>query len=100
MHEVLCEEQHGFHPKRSCETQLISTINDFAECHNQGGQFNVLLLDFSKAFDNFAHTCLCICHKLHYYGIYGRGAKRGAKGALSPGQQGLEGPVDNYLSMM
>ena len=66
---VLCEEQHGFHPNRSCETQLISTINDFAECLNQGGQCDVLLLDFSKTFDKVPHTCLC--NKLHHYGIHG-----------------------------
>ena len=51
MHQVLCKEQHDFHPNKSCETQLISTINDFAEWLDQGGQCDVLLLDFSKAFD-------------------------------------------------
>ena len=39
--KVLCEEQHGFRPNRSCETQLISTVNDFVECFNQGGQCDV-----------------------------------------------------------
>ena len=68
-HKVLCEEQHGFRPNRSCETQLISTINDFSECLNQGGQCDVLLLDFSKAFDKVPHTHLC--NKLHHYGIHG-----------------------------
>ena len=58
-HKVLCEEQHGSRPNRSCETQLISTINDFAECLNQGGQCDVLLLDFSRAFDKVPHTHLC-----------------------------------------
>ena len=27
---ILCEEQHGFQTGKSCETQLIMTINDFA----------------------------------------------------------------------
>ena len=69
IHKVLCEEQHGFRPNRSCETQFISTVNDFAECLNQGGQCGVLLLDFSKAFDKVPHTRLC--NKLHHYGIHG-----------------------------
>ena len=38
--------------------KLISTINDFAECLNQGGQCDVLLLDFSKAFDKVPHSRL------------------------------------------
>ena len=68
-HGVLCHEQHGFHQKRSCETQLITTINDFAECLNQNSQFNALLLDFSRAFDKVAHTHLF--HKLSHHGIQG-----------------------------
>ena len=32
---ILCDEQHGFRHKRSCETQLISTVKDFAKCLNQ-----------------------------------------------------------------
>ena len=38
--------------------RTYTTINDFAECLNQKGQCDVLLLDFSKAFDKVAHTCL------------------------------------------
>ena len=29
-HHVLCDEQHGFRHQRCCESQLISTIDDFA----------------------------------------------------------------------
>ena len=49
--QVLRDEQHGFRQHRSCETQLISTVHDFALCLNQRGQCDVLLLDFCKAFD-------------------------------------------------
>ena len=69
VYNVLCEEQHGFHPNRSCKTQLITTINDFAECLNQGGQCDVLALDFSKAFDKVPHAHLF--YKLHHYGVHG-----------------------------
>ena len=52
---ILCDEQHGFRNKRSCKTQLITTVNDFAKYLNQKGQCDVLLLDFSKAFDKVPH---------------------------------------------
>ena len=66
---ILYDEQHGFRHKRSCETQLISMVNDFAKCLNQKGQCDVLLLDFSKAFDKVPHSQLYL--KLQHYGIDG-----------------------------
>jgi len=68
-YEVLCDEQHGFRSNRSCDTQLITTINDFAECLNRGGQCDVIALNFSKAFDKILHTRLY--QKLSHYGIRG-----------------------------
>ena len=66
---ILCERQHGFQTGKSCETQLITTINDFANCLNENSQIDCILLDFSKAFDRVPHTRLC--KKLSYYGIRG-----------------------------
>jgi len=40
---------------RSCEIQLISTINEIASLLNQGAETDVLLFDFSKTFDNVPH---------------------------------------------
>ena len=68
-YDILCEEQHGFRANRSCETQLISTVNDIAENMDAGKQTDVILLDFSKAFDRVSHMRLC--HKLHHLGING-----------------------------
>jgi len=68
-YDVLCEEQHGFQQNRSCETQLISTINEIAENMNAGKQTDVILLDFAKAFDKVPHVRLC--HKLSNLGING-----------------------------
>ena len=68
-YQILCDEQHGFRRRRSCETQLITTVNEIAECLNQKGQCDILLLDFSKAFDRVSHSLLF--HKLSHYGIQG-----------------------------
>ena len=68
-HNILCDQQHGFRQSRSCETQLIITINDFAESLNRNEQTDVIFLDFSKAFDKVSHQHLF--HKLHHYGIRG-----------------------------
>jgi len=66
---VLCNVQHGFRHKHSCETQLIETVDDFARTLNEGGQTDVIALDFSKAFDRVPHKRL-LC-KLENYGIQG-----------------------------
>ena len=68
-HDILCNEQHGFRHKRSCETQLILTIHDLAKNLDSGLQSDVIFLDFSKAFDKVNHKLLL--HKLDHYGIRG-----------------------------
>ena len=66
-HEILKFFQHGFRAKHSCETQLINTIEDLANGLDHQQQLDLLILDFSKAFDLVGHQRLL--HKLHYYGI-------------------------------
>ena len=58
----LQHSQHGFRKKRSCETQLITTINDFSNCLNRPNkeQIDAILLDFSKAFDKVDHEGLIV----------------------------------------
>ena len=50
-HRVLCDEQHGFRVKRSCESQLLITIDDITRNMEEGDQTDIILLDFAKAFD-------------------------------------------------
>lgn len=69
---ILINQQHGFRQHFSCETQLISAINDWAKSINQHTQTDVILLDFSKAFDSVPHHRLL--SKLNFYGIRGRPA--------------------------
>ena len=66
---ILCDQQHGFRPKRSCESQLITTINDIAKTLDAGFQTDVIFLDLSKAFDKVPRHRLCA--KLKHYGIRG-----------------------------
>ena len=68
-HKVLCEQQHGFCSGRSCETQLLGTVHNFATCLNNGGHIDALFLDMAKAFDKVPHQRLCA--KLSHYGING-----------------------------
>ena len=66
-YNYLNNAQHGFRQRRSCETQLINTINDFSNCLNQKGQLDAILLDFSKAFDKVDHEGLIL--KLQHAGL-------------------------------
>ena len=54
---------------RSCVSQLITTLNDFAFTLKQKEQTDAILLDFSKAFDKVDH--LGLLSKLEHYGIRG-----------------------------
>ena len=59
--------QHGFRKSRSCETQLLEFIDDVTRIMEDGKQTDVIIMDFSKAFDKVSHSLLS--HKLHHYGI-------------------------------
>ena len=69
-HNILVDSQHGFRKKRSCESQLIRTINDIAKRMNAKTQTDAILLDFSKAFDKVPRKRLLL--KLDHYGIRGK----------------------------
>ena len=61
--------QHGFRQKRSCESQLLTTLHDFQQSLNKKGQTDAILLDFSKAFDKVDHRLLL--NKIDNIGISG-----------------------------
>ena len=65
--KILNEAQHGFRKKRSCETQLITVIHDITSQLDKGGQTDLVLLDFAKAFDKVPHRRLI--NKLFSVGI-------------------------------
>ena len=72
-HNALYELQHGFHAKRSCKTQLIQLVEDLRRQLTLGKQTDLVLLDFSKAFDKVNH--LKRLYKLACFGIKGNTLK-------------------------
>ena len=68
-HQVLTSLNHGFRSGYSCETQLVVTAHDLLNFFDQNRQVDVVILDFSKAFDTAPHRKLL--HKLDAYGIRG-----------------------------
>ena len=53
---------------RSCEAQLVTTFQDLAQMHNKkGSQIDIVVLDFSKAFDTVPLDGLL--SKLKHYSI-------------------------------
>ena len=54
-HSVLSDFQHGFRPGYSCQTQLIDFIENIQHAMDQQKQVDLILLDFSKAFDTVPH---------------------------------------------
>ena len=60
--------------KRSCESQLILAIQDLDKGIDAREQHDVILLDFSKAFDKVPHQRVPhqrLLYKLDFYGVHG-----------------------------
>ena len=68
-YNLLNSNQHGFRPNHSCQTQLILLVKDILKAMDLHHQVDLIILDFTKAFDTVPHKRLLT--KLHYYGIYG-----------------------------
>ena len=72
-HKLLSDRQHAFQKKHSCETQLITVIDDWAKILDEDRQADTFIMDFEKAFDTPPHELLKC--KLYGYGIGGKTLK-------------------------
>jgi hypothetical protein len=55
-YNILTSLNHGFRSGYSCETQLIVTLSDLLQSYDQNKQTDVVILDFSKAFEQYLMT--------------------------------------------
>ena len=65
--KILTTLNHGFRSGYSFETQLVTTFHDLLGKFDNGSQIDVIILDFSKAFDTVPHRKLL--HKMKLYGV-------------------------------
>lgn len=66
-HEVLSSLNHGFRSGYSHETQLLVTKNGLLKSYDAELEMDIVILDFSKAFDIVPHKYYF--QKLGDYGI-------------------------------
>ena len=71
-YNILTDQQHSFRRNRSSESQLLLRTNDFAKTLHKIRQTDVIIMNFSKAFDVVPHNKLLL--KLDHYGIHGQTA--------------------------
>ena len=64
-YNLLSDKQHAFRKWHSCETQLITVINDWAKILDKKGQVDTFIFDFEKAFDTPPHELLKSSMPIH-----------------------------------
>ena len=65
---ILTDCQHGFRTRR--KTQSLTLAQELADSNDRGKQIDLVVLDFSKAFDRMPHQRLLA--KINDYGIRGQ----------------------------
>ena len=71
-HSILTDCQHGFRARRSCETQLVTLTHELASSLDNTIQTDMVVFDFSKAFDRVPHQRLMrmVLEALHTTGYH------------------------------
>ena len=67
--KLMSESQHGFRAGRSVQTNMVDFLNTTTKWLDEGRSFDVVYLDFAKAFDKVCHRRLLV--KLEERGILG-----------------------------
>ena len=66
---LISKQQHGFVRKRSCQTNLLESMEDWTRTLDEGNGLDLIFLDLQKAFDTVPHKRLAV--KLRAYGLKG-----------------------------
>ena len=66
-HNFINGVQHGFLKGLSCDTQLVTTVEELQRGLDRKTQYDVIVLDFQKVFDKVSHHHLL--RKLHASGV-------------------------------
>ena len=69
VNEVIPDSQHGFQPRKSTVTNLLTCLNDWTREQDKGKATDIIYLDFEKAFDKVPFKKLL--YKLNHNGIRG-----------------------------
>ena len=70
LHNLINSSQHGFTKGKSCVTNLLSFYKSVFEAADNDSNYDIIYLDFSKAFDTVPHERLM--RKVKAHGIDGR----------------------------
>ena len=66
---LITENQFGFLKGKSCQLQLLESLEDWTSALDSGSDVDIIFYDFKKAFDTLSHSKLL--QKLESYGIIG-----------------------------
>ena len=59
-YDLYSDCQHGFRKHRSCVTQLLHVVEYLSDMFDNGDPFDIIYLDFRKAFDQVSHKRLAV----------------------------------------
>ena len=97
--DLMSTTQHGFRSGRSVQTNMIEFMNQMTKWLDEGKSFDILYLDFAKAFDKVCHERILL--KLESVGIGGK-VLRWLKDWLSGRRQrvGVDGAYSGWEAVV